>query len=46
MNRTFSALFVSLLMTGLAPATDFASEVMNATFKIFHPDSTSTCFLE
>jgi hypothetical protein len=26
-------------------AADFATEVMEATFKIFHPDSTSTCFL-
>lgn len=28
-----------------AAAADFASEVMEATFKIYHPDSTSTCFL-
>jgi hypothetical protein len=34
-----------LLALGTAGATDFATEVMNATFKFFHPDSTSTCFL-
>lgn len=26
-------------------AADFATQVMEATFKIFHPDSTSTCFV-
>lgn len=26
-------------------AADFATMVMDATFKLFHPDSTSTCFL-
>lgn len=42
-------LVLSLLLAGLllrpASAADFATEVMEATFKIFHPDSTSTCFL-
>lgn len=41
-------LVFSLLLACLslpAGAADFATEVMEATFKIFHPDSTSTCFL-
>jgi hypothetical protein len=37
-------LLVVLLLRPLA-AADFASEVMDATFKIFHKDSTSTCLL-
>jgi hypothetical protein len=40
----FSLLLAGLLMRPAA-AADFATEVMEATFKIFHPDSTSTCFL-
>ena len=41
------ALFLLLAGLSLRPAeaSDFATEVMDATFKIFHPDSTSTCFL-
>jgi hypothetical protein len=42
-------LFLSLLLACFsfqsAWAADFATQVMEATFKIFHPDSTSTCFL-
>jgi hypothetical protein len=42
-------LVLSLLLAGLflriAAAADFATAVMEATFKVFHPDSTSTCFL-
>lgn len=34
---------VSLLAT--ARAADFATAMMDATFKFYHPDSTSTCFL-
>jgi hypothetical protein len=37
-------LFAGLFFSPVS-AADFASEVMEATFKIFHPDSTSTCFL-
>jgi len=45
MNRNLPAIFVSLLAAGAALASDFATEVMEATFKISHPDATSTCFL-
>lgn len=33
------------LNAGTARASDFATEVLEATFKFFHQDSTSTCFL-
>ena len=36
--------FFLVIATPLARDTDFASEVMEATFKLFHPDSTATCF--
>ncbi len=41
------ALGVSMLLAIVhpAPANDFASTVMDATFKFYHKDSTSTCFL-
>jgi hypothetical protein len=44
--RTFfvSAVFILVLVRPTA-AADFATEVMDATFKLFHPESTSTCFL-
>jgi hypothetical protein len=48
MNRlrlTILGSLIALTATQSAAASDFASEVMNATFKLFHPDSTSTCFL-
>ena len=40
-------LLLSLAVLPLRPAraADFASEMVAATFKIFHKDSTSTCFL-
>ncbi|MEM8953444.1 MAG: hypothetical protein AAGD22_04755 [Verrucomicrobiota bacterium] len=38
---TFFFLLSGLTMHG----SDFATPVMNATFKLFHPASTSTCFL-
>jgi len=44
-SKTLSAIIVSLLATGSVLASDFATEVMEATFKLYHPDSTSTCFL-
>jgi hypothetical protein len=45
MNRTLLALLVSLATSYLASAADYATEVMEATFKLYHPDSTATCFL-
>ena len=45
MKRITPIVFAILLGCGPARASDFASEVMEATFKLFHPDSTSTCFL-
>jgi hypothetical protein len=41
----FLLLLVALGTTQSTMASDFATEVMNATFKLFHPDSTSTSFL-
>ncbi len=34
-----------LLLLPCARATDFATQVLDSTFKFFHPDSTSTCTL-
>ena len=45
MKRFVSALFCLLMISSPSRAGDFASEVMEATFKLFHPDSTATCFL-
>jgi hypothetical protein len=45
MNRTLVVFFVAILFAGTAMAADFATEVVDATFKLFHPDSTATCFL-
>ena len=50
MNLTKFALrclcgLITLFAAGTAFASDFATEVMDATFKFFDPDSTSTCFL-
>ena len=45
MKRTTIAAFIIALAAGSARASDFASEVLEATFKFYHPDSTSTCFL-
>jgi hypothetical protein len=39
------AVLLALLIVRTAGASDFATEVMEATFKFYHPDSTSTCFL-
>ena len=46
MKRTLPA-FAIILLSLLCPASaaDFATEMMDATFKFFHEDSTSTCFL-
>lgn len=45
MNRTLAGIFILIVAAGRAVAADFATEVVNATFKLFHPDSTATCFL-
>lgn len=45
MRPLSSTLLLATFFLHAAAAADFASEVMEATFKIFHKDSTSTCFL-
>jgi hypothetical protein len=41
-----SSLIAALLLASLQAArADFASEILEATFKFYHADSTSTCFL-
>ncbi|WP_265594796.1 trypsin-like peptidase domain-containing protein [Haloferula sp. BvORR071] len=45
MKRVLIALLLSFLTLRSAKATDFATEMLGATFKFFHPDSTSTCVL-
>lgn len=44
MKRTLLPLLVAIFLVRTAVAADFASEVMDATFKLFHPNSTATCF--
>lgn len=44
LNRLSFALLVALLIAGRAVGGDFATEVLEATFKLFHPESTATCF--
>ncbi|RYD82800.1 MAG: hypothetical protein EOP84_08890, partial [Verrucomicrobiaceae bacterium] len=44
MKKTFLPLLIVFLLARTAVAADFASEVMGATFKLFHPNSTATCF--
>jgi hypothetical protein len=44
MNRIVLTLVAGLAVSA-AVAADFASEMLDATFKLFHPDSTATCFL-
>lgn len=43
--RTFLATWLVALILHPALAADFATDVMNATFKFYDPDSTATCFL-
>jgi hypothetical protein len=45
MKRVLLALMIVSSPGTFAQAADFAGEVMEATFKFYHPDSTSTCFL-
>jgi hypothetical protein len=44
-NRIWLTAPIALLAIHMATASDFATEVMNATFKFYDPDSTGTCFL-
>lgn len=44
MKQTFLFALMALFAMGTT-AADFATEVMNATFKFSDPDSTATCFL-
>jgi len=47
MHRFSIAVVLALLLASGQPAfaADFATQVMEATFKLYHPDSTATCFL-
>lgn len=45
MKPHLPVLLLALLAGTPASATDFATEVLNATFKLYHPSSTATCFL-
>lgn len=47
MLRLWIAVLFSLLFVTSSPvlAADFATQVMEATFKLYHPDSTATCVL-
>lgn len=45
MKRLLSIGLTGLLTFGTACAADFATTVVEATFKLFDPDSTSTCML-
>ncbi len=45
MNLFLRPVLLFLLAARTASAADFATEVVAATFKLFHPDSTATCFL-
>lgn len=45
MKTVLIAVAFFLLLVQSASASNFATEIMGATFKLFHPDSTSTCFL-
>lgn len=45
MIRILLAVSLCACMASQSLAADFATEVLDATFKFFHKDSTSTCFL-
>jgi hypothetical protein len=45
MSRIILATFLALFPIGSVSASDFATDIIAATFKFFHPDCTSTCFL-
>lgn len=45
MKPSFLSLVLILGLAQPVSASNFATKVLHATFKLFHPDSTSTCFL-
>src|SRR5437879_11007513 len=44
MFRRIALLLPFFLLASSAAAVDFATEMLEATFKLYHPDSTATCF--
>jgi hypothetical protein len=44
MNRALLAILITVSAAQTAVAADFATAVLEATFKLFHPNSTATCF--
>lgn len=44
MIRTLIAISFASLLAHVAAAADFATEMLDATFKLYHRDSTATCF--
>jgi len=44
MKSLLLSLIVGLTSCATAIANDFATEMLDGTFKLFHPDSTATCF--
>ena len=44
MKRRVVGAIIGLLVGGTAMAADFATEMLEATFKLFHQESTATCF--
>lgn len=45
MNRKWFILLLAISAAQLSVAADFATAVMNATFKLYNPASTATCFI-
>ena len=45
MKQVILAVLVGMIGCAVAPAGDFATEMLGATFKLFHVDSTGTCVL-
>lgn len=45
MKKVILAVLLVIMSCAVAPAGDFATEMLNATFKLFHVDSTATCVL-
>lgn len=44
MKKLIITILIGILHCAVASAGDFATEMVNATFKLFHQDSTATCF--
>src|ERR1700761_8779773 len=45
MLRVLLPALVAILLSAVASAEDFATEMLGATFKLYDPDSTATCML-